>query len=97
MVLDAADHGKQNAHRMVAAHSQKGAELRLQHCGVLEQQSHAPLRKRWIARRRQREVGELLIGADVEQTQSDRPGMKTLGRAFEELVLLVFGGESRAN
>src|SRR5262249_8929100 len=95
--LDAADHRKQNAYRMVAAHAQKRAELRLQQRRVLEQQPHAPLGKRWIARRRQREVGELFVGADVEETQSDGPGMETLGRAFEVLVLLIFGGKGRAN
>ena len=78
---------------MLGAHAEEGAQLRLQYLQVLQQEADASLRQRRVARGRQREVGQLLVAADVEQPEHDLPWVEALRGALEDLVLLVLGGE----
>jgi len=82
---------------MSRADTQEGAQLGLQHLGVLEQQSNSTLRKRRVARPGQGKVRELFVPAHIQQTQHNLARMHALGGALEQLVLLLLRRKCVAN
>ena len=62
-VLDPDDHGKEDGNGMPSAHSQEGAQLRLQDVDVPEQEPDAAFGERRIPRGREWKVGEDLVAA----------------------------------
>ena len=69
----------------------------LQDLGVLEQQPDPALRQQRVVRRRQREIGQVLVAADVEQAERELARVKALGGAVQELELLVLRREVAAD